>query len=384
MKLNCKKISELISVIDNRNKNEKYTELLGININKEFIKSVANTVGTDLTKYKVIENECFACNLMHVGRDKKIPMALYKGNGAIVSPAYYVFKVKNQDEILPEYLELYFNKDEFDNKMYFLSQNGIRGNLDWKDFVNEVIYYPSLDIQKKVVKTLEIINKNILTNNKIANNLMETIEYIYDKNFNDFERFEIAENIADITIGKTPPRSNRECFSKEEKDIKWVSISDLGKSGVFINNTSERLTKEAVEQYNVKIIPEETVILSFKLTVGRVAITRDIMATNEAIAHFNLKDNNMNHFIYCYLKKFDFASLGSTSSIAIAVNSKIIKGMPIGIPNQEQLEKFNNEVNGLFSYIKDIENENEILIQLKNNLLPKILSGEIDFENITL
>ena len=120
------------------------------------------------------------------------------------------------------------------------------------------------------------------------------------------------------------------------------------------------------------------------MTVGRVAITRDEMTTNEAIAHFNLNNKDMKYFIYCYLKNFDFGSLGSTSSIATAVNSKIIKAMPIAIPDDEKLIKFNNIVNSLFEDVKNNEIENESLSNLRDTLLPKLMNGEIDLDKIEI
>lgn len=238
--------------------------------------------------------------------------------------------------------------------------------------------------QNKIIKILSQVDDKIELNNKINDNLLKIIDNVYKEEFAELEVFDKAENIANITIGKTPPRSISECFSQNDCDIKWVSISDLGKCGTYVNDTSERLTRDAVEKYNVKIIPKETVILSFKLTVGRVAITRDEMTTNEAIAHFNLNSKDMKYFIYCYLRNFDFGSLGSTSSIATAVNSKIIKAMPIAIPDAEKLIKFNNIVNSLFEKVKNNEIENETLSDLRDTLLPKLMNGEIDLDKIEI
>jgi type I restriction enzyme S subunit len=98
------------------------------------------------------------------------------------------------------------------------------------------------------------------------------------------------DSICNVTIGKTPPRKEKEWFSQDASDIKWISIKDLGNSGTYIFETSEYLTKKAIQKFNIKIIRENTILLSFKLTIGRLAITTDSMATNEAIAHFNIKD----------------------------------------------------------------------------------------------
>ena len=243
---------------------------------------------------------------------------------------------------------------------------------------------PEYRVQVKIGKILSKVDDKIILNNQANDNLLEIINCLYKESFTNIQNIKRADEIANITIGKTPPRNIKECFSNEDKDIKWISISDLGKCGTFIFDTNERLTLDAVEKYNVKIIPKETLILSFKLTVGRVAITTEDMATNEAIAHFNLYDNKMKYYLYSYLKNFDYEKLGSTSSIATAVNSKIIKAMPIKIPDEETLKEYNEKVIPMFKKIKSNEMENKTLEQLRDTLLPKLMNGEIDLDKIEI
>jgi type I restriction enzyme S subunit len=167
-----------------------------------------------------------------------------------------------------------------------------------------------------------------------------------------------------------------------ENDIKWVSIKDMGNSGTYIFNTSECLTQEAIDRHNVNVIRKNTVILSFKLTVGRVSITTENMCTNEAIAHFELKDKISSEYLYLHLKIFDYDSLGSTSSIATAVNSKIVKKIPILIPSPQILNAFNHMVKDIFNKIKF---NSSIFLNLENTrdtLLPKLLSGELDISQL--
>ncbi|HDL3308273.1 TPA: restriction endonuclease subunit S, partial [Mannheimia haemolytica] len=130
-------------------------------------------------------------------------------------------------------------------------------------------------------------------------------------------KFNQADNLFDVGIGKTPPRKESEWFSDNANDTEWISIKDMGNQGLFITESSEYLKVEAVDKFNIKRIPENTVILSFKLTVGRVSITTKETTTNEAIAHFKIpsSSNLSSEFLYCYLKNFDFNNLGSTSSI---------------------------------------------------------------------
>jgi len=214
--------------------------------------------------------------------------------------------------------------------------------------------------------------------------LLELINTIYRESFKNVDTYKKAEEIANITIGKTPPRSINECFTTNKDDIKWLSISDLGKCSMYAWNTSEKLTEHAINKYNVKVIPENTIVLSFKLTIGRIAITADKMATNEAIAHFNIDNNDLLYYLYSYLKNFDYTKLGNTSSIGTAVNSKIIKAMPIGIPDSNDLKLFNEKVYPLFDKIKNNEEQNMILEELRDTLLPKLMNGEIDLDKIEI
>ena len=170
----------------------------------------------------------------------------------------------------------------------------------------------------------------------------------------------------------------------EKEGVKWVSIKDLGNFGIYIFETSEYLTEEAIEKFNVKLIPKDTVILSFKLTVGRLGITTEEMVINEAIAHFKLDENSLitKEYLYLYLKNFNYEELGSTSSIAKAINSKIVKKIPVLIPSNTKLFEFKGVFENIFNEIRSNQLEINNLTKLRDTLLPKLISGEIDVSKI--
>jgi type I restriction enzyme S subunit len=158
-------------------------------------------------------------------------------------------------------------------------------------------------------------------------------------------------------------------FSKNINDVKWMSIKDLGNCNVFIDKTSEYLTEEAVERFNVPIIKPNTVVVSFKLTVGRVAITTERMLSNEAIAHINLKDEfPFPYFFYLLLKGYNYKKLGNTSSIATAVNSKTIKQMKFVLPDKKTLKEFNSLITPLFERMRLNTFELKDLNYMNNNM----------------
>lgn len=266
---------------------------------------------------------------------------------------------------------------------------------------NLEIYVPPLETQKKIGKVLSFFDKKISLNKKINKNLLSIADAIYKKEFQNFDTYSEDELIAsdfglipknwhyktldelsDVGIGKTPPRKETWWFSEQE-GVKWVSIKDLGNSGTYIFETSEYLTNEAIEKFNVNLIPINTVILSFKLTVGRIGITTEEMVTNEAIAHFKLSENSVitKEYLYLYLKNFNYEELGSTSSIAKAINSKIVKKIPILIPNNK-INEFKDLFENLFNKIKSNQLKINKLTKLRDTLLPKLMSGEIDVSEV--
>ncbi|MBG6017260.1 restriction endonuclease subunit S [Proteus mirabilis] len=198
--------------------------------------------------------------------------------------------------------------------------------------------------------------------------------------------YKAAENIANVSIGKTPPRKESEWFSEQkESNITWVSIRDMGEFGTYTGSSREYLTANAVKKFNIKLVPKGSILLSFKLTLGRVAIASEELTTNEAIAHFVEPKHDISaSYLYCYLTSFDFNSLGSTSSIATAVNSKIIKNMPILVPTKSILNCFKTKVEPLFRKMKSIDDEIVTLTNFRDTLLPKLISGELSLSDIKI
>ena len=180
-----------------------------------------------------------------------------------------------------------------------------------------------------------------------------------------------------MSIGKTPPRAEKQWFVDEKEGIPWVSISDM-KGTTFICSTSEGLTKEACDKFKVKIVPAGTILLSFKLTVGRVSLANMCVCTNEAIAHFQKDGTNWREYTYLYLKNYHYDSLGNTSGISKAVNSTIIKNMPFLFPSEVVLNKFHRMAKSYIDRVKFLSLQIRHLTEARDRLLPKLMSGEIE------
>ena len=180
MKSNYRALSELIEKVDERNDDGAITELIGVSIDKCFIKSVANTNGTDLSKYKIIRKNEFAVSLMQVSRDSKIPVArLEDYEVAIMSPAYPIFRVKDTRKILPEYLDMWFKRPEFDREAAFIAVGGVRGSMPWEEFVKMKLPVPTIEKQLEIVNSYKAITERIALKQKINDNLAATIQTIF-------------------------------------------------------------------------------------------------------------------------------------------------------------------------------------------------------------
>lgn len=172
MKSKYKALGELVCLVDERNKNSITNNLLGINIDKYFMPSVANVIGTDLSKYKLIKKDYFACNPMHVGRDERLPIALYSDEiPSIVSPAYFIFKIIDESVIIPEYLMLWFKRKEFDRECWLKTDGSVRGGISWDDLCRIEVPVPCIMEQYKIVDNYQAITKRIVLKQQINDNL---------------------------------------------------------------------------------------------------------------------------------------------------------------------------------------------------------------------
>ncbi|MBY7893124.1 restriction endonuclease subunit S [Vibrio fluvialis] len=327
-------------------------------------------------------------------------------------------KLSGLDYVDANYVYYFLNSSVGQQEIRQGTVGAVQAKLPLYSIEKIKIYWPERFEREKIVKQLATIDKKLGLNNQTNQTLEQMAQAIFKSWFVDFdpvkakmngeqpegmdaataslfpeklveselglipEGWEVLESqkVATVAIGKTPPRKEPQWFSENPSNITWISIKDMGNAGTYALDSSEYLTPEAVDKFNVKVIPDNTLILSFKLTVGRVAITHGEMTTNEAIAHYKLADDARvsTNFLYSYMKQFNFESLGSTSSIAKAVNSKIIKALPIIVPTKEILGSFDTLVKPLFDKIKSNQIENQNLEALRDTLLPKLLSGEIE------
>lgn len=254
---------------------------------------------------------------------------------------------------------------------------------------------PEITIQRKIASIVGSYDDLIENNQKQIKLLEEFAQRLYkewfvDLRFPGHENVEIVDGVPEgwninrvdhyfkVTIGKTPSRVEKQWFTNSGEGTPWISISDMGEAGVFCFYSKEDLTADAIVRHNMKVVPKGSILVSFKLTVGRVAITGVDMCTNEAIAHFYIDNDLDRAYTYCYLKNFEYDSLGNTSSISKAINSKIIKSMPFIMPTRDILERFSLIVQPILDQIEFKQIMIFRLTEARNRLLPKLMSGEIE------
>ena len=359
MKSNYKPIGELVERIDERNRDGSVTTLIGVSIDKKFIPSVANVIGTDLTSYKVIRKYDFAVSLMQVSRDEKIPVACQKEyDAAIMSPAYPIFRVRDENVILPEYLEMWFMRSEFDREASFVAVGGVRGSMPWEEFAKLQLPVPDIEVQKEIVSSYRAITDRIALKKQINDNLVAVGTASIKKNVGrgalinlteaemdrltlpkDFKIQPVSEFCSETKSGSTPSRTNNEYC--DNGTISWV------KSGEVHNNitlqTEEYITQLGLSESSTKLLPKDTVLMAmYGVTAGEVGYLAIEATTNQAICGMICHSKAEAAYLY-------FSLIQSQSEISRLSNGgaqdnlskNFIDNIKIVVPPSEFIEKLN-------------------------------------------
>ena len=379
-----KSLAELVVKVDERNTNEDITDLIGVSIDKCFIKSVANTNGTDLSKYKVIRKNDFAVSLMQVSRDSKIPVArLDDYEVAIMSPAYPIFRVKDENVILPEYLDMWFKRPEFDREAAFIAVGGVRGSMPWEEFIKMKLPVPSIEEQLEIVESYRTISERIALKRKINDNLEATALTIYKSFFIDFEPFgftqpkswkesTIDDIAAEVVCGKTPPTADADNYGGK---VPFITIPDMHGS-VYTTSTDRFLSSKGVATQANKTLPENSICVSCIASVGLVCLTAEPSQTNQQINSIICKTGISPFYVYIkmttltdYLKQ-----LGAGGSTTLNVNKTLFGQIPILLPDGVAMKAFHEKVKPLFYTIRANQYEMQHLEALKSLLLAQLSS----------
>ncbi|WDL72875.1 restriction endonuclease subunit S [Helicobacter winghamensis] len=305
-------------------------------------------------------------------------MALYRGENIMLgkSACYLNFK----DNASRNFMRYVIINSDFQRYLNISATGTTILNVPLKAIRDFTFLLPPLTIQQKIAEILSSFDDKIdllHRQNKTLESLALTLfrHYFIDNPKRDEWEEKPLSEIAEIGIGRTPPRKERHWFSTDSRDIKWISIKDMEEK-IFIVNTSEFLTMEAIRKFRIPLIPPNTILLSFKMTLGRVSITTENMLSNEAIAHFNLYSEYrlFTEYLYCFLKTFKYETLGSTSSIVTAINSTLIKSINIRIPDRKIIVEFSMIAKGFFDKIYNNTKQIQNLQAMRDMMLGKIFN----------
>ena len=306
MKSNYKRLGDYIRQVDVRNRDLAVTDLLGVNLNKEFIPSVANTIGTDMSNYKLVSYNQFGCKLMSVERDGKMPVSLYKKDiPSLISSAYYVFEVTNENILSPDYLFMWIKRPEFDRQLWFSSGGDVRGGTSWENLCNMPLFLPSIEEQRKIVAEYQAIERRIENNRRLIAKLEKTAQIIYRNMFVDnidpenlpqgWRMSTIGEFCKETKSGGTPSRNNPNYWNKNE--IRWLKSGEVSNNVIF--DTEEFISIEGLKGSSAKIIPSGSVIMAmYGATASQVAFLACDASTNQACC--NMITNTFEEAAYLY------------------------------------------------------------------------------------
>ena len=381
-----KRLGDYIREVNVRNRDLKVTKLVGLTIDKAFIPSVANVIGTDLSNYKVIRKEQFACSLMQVSRDGKMPVAMFEEDEAIMSPAYPMFEVVDKTVLMPQYLMMWFSRGEFDREASYYAVGGVRGSLTWEDFCNMKLPIPSITRQREIVSEYETLINRIRLNNQMIQHLEATAQVLYRKTFVDnIDKENLPEGwrtgtlgeVCDIKGGKRLPKGEELQLTKNSHP--YIRVADMCHTKHIILNSAFQYVgddiQRLIKQY---IVNTDDIILSIVGTIGNVNVIDDTL--NMA----NLTENcvklvNLHSVSHNYLYSFFISEEGQSlieQSIVGGVQGKLpiynIEKLELLIPNKEAIREFDNMICIIDKSTKLRQLENDKLTELQSLLLAKM------------
>ena len=372
-----KRLGDYIREVDVRNRDLEVANLVGLTIDKSFIPSVANVIGTDLSKYKIIRKNQFACSLMQVSRDEKIPIAMLEEKEAIMSPAYPMFEVADTTKLLPEYLMMWFSRKEFDREASFYAVGGVRGSLTWEDFCNLKLPIPSIVQQQKMVSEYEAVIRRIRLNEQIIVKLEETAQALYRKMFVDgidkehlpegWRMGTLGEYCKEIKSGGTPSRSNIEYWNS--KDYRWLKTGEVQNNVIL--ETEEYISEAGLNNSSAKIIPCGSVIMAmYGATAGQVAYLACETTTNQACCNMICYTKEDAAFLFFHLQYYQeeikrLANGGAQENLS----QEIIAEQPILLFEDDKKKATFVK---LLDFIINKHKEYNILTELQSLLLAKM------------
>ena len=345
---------------------------MGLTIDKAFIPSVANVIGTDLSNYKVIRKEQFACSLMQVSRDGKMPVAMFEEDAAIMSPAYPMFEVIDKKTLLPQYLMMWFSRSEFDREASYYAVGGVRGSLTWEDFCNMKLPVPSIERQREIVEEYETLSRRIRLNEHMIEKLEATAQALYRKMFVD------GIDKENLPEGWRMGMLREVCCYVDEK----VSLEDIDES-VYIATENMLKDKKGIfvssnkpeEGRGTKFETEDVLISNIRPYFKKIWRATFCGASSNDVLCFRSKGDYNPSMLYYTLEQdafFDYVMAGSNGVKMPRGDKEWIMKYPIIIPSKTYVSKYEEDTKAIKEQVFLRKQENSKLSELQSLLLAKM------------
>lgn len=366
-------LGNYIRLVDKRNRDLSITNLLGVSIEKRFIPSIANIIGTDLSNYKVVQTGQFAYGPVTSRNGEKISIAYLEGEDCIISSSYTVFEVINKNKLDPEYLMLWFSRPEFDRYARFKSHGSVREVMGWDEMCNVELPVPSIEEQRSIVKAYKAITDRITLKKRINDNLLNTTDTIFFKMFSE-RKTDATISFTDVVqlMGGGTPKTEEDSFWNG--DVLFFTPKDVSHSP-FCVSTEKHLTVEGLNNCSSRLYPPFTTFVTCRGTVGNLAMTGVSMAMNQSCYALKGKDDFPPLFVFSFTR-YVIATMKKKASGAVfsALVTRDFEMEKVFEPNIDDANLFQKSVEPLFAQILANTNEIQQLSDLQNALLAQLSS----------
>ena len=356
-----KKLGDFIQPVDVRNNDLSVTHLLGVSVEKRFIESIANTIGTDFSKYKIVKKGQFTYIPDTSRRGDKIGIALLTDyDEGLVSNIYTVFEITDISKLLPEYLMLWFSRPEFDRYARYKSHGSVREIFDWDEMCRVELPVPPLNEQQKIVDTYNAITNRIQIKQKINENLEKTAQCLFEEMYSKDDMSIVS--LSDVVDVRDGTHDSPNFISEGYPLVTSQNLAPFYIDKINTNKISETDYKKINER---SIVETNDILMSMIGTVGNVSLVTDSIVKFAIKNVALIKTSNAliyRNWILCFLKSKSFRSWMNESlngSTQQYVSLGEIRKITMKIPNKESIALFNEKMDKIFNEI--IYGVNEII-----------------------
>jgi len=380
--MSYKRLGDYIQQVNVRNRDLEDLPLVGLSITKEFIPSIANTIGTDMSTYRIIERNQFAYGPVTSRNGDKITIALFDAyDKALISQAYIPFKVKETNELNPEYLMMWFRRQEFDRYARFKSHGSAREIFDWEEMCEVELPVPPIGKQREIVAQYQAVTNKIKVNEQICSTLEATAQALYKHWFVDFEfpnengqpyKSSGGAMVYNEELEKEIPEGWEVVKLEKVSNLKYGKMLD---SDNFLTEGFPVFSGYGVRGFYSEYMYEEPQILVLCRGVsgtGEVRLSPKFSyITNLSIVVELFTEKTTKLFIYYYLKNDDLRSLDSGSAQSMITTGDLYF-RDILLPEYSIQKLFDKQIHQNMNFVESIKKQNQELAEVQSLLLSRL------------